>query len=210
MKFVTPSYEILDPCDGQEMLERIERIGRTCYKSLDRIAEGSAERFCLMLLKRGHTSVFDHVSITVRFIVDRGVTHEMVRHRICAFSQESTRFCDYSGCGIELIHPPGLTDAQRERREKHFWDTQHIYDAERNEGVLPEIARGVLPTCLKTELVWTCDITEWRYVLNLRALGAKGRPHPQMLEVTVPLLKELQSRIPVLFSDLILEIPSNA
>jgi thymidylate synthase (FAD) len=203
MEIVKPSYEILMPITGMEMLRAIERAGRACYKSEAKITEDSAVAFVRGLIKRRHFPMLDHQSFTVYFVVDRGISHEMVRHRLCAFAQESTRFCDYGGKGIKLIHPPGLTPEQYTRREFHFWNVQKLYDAERNEGVPPEIARGILPTCLKTELVWTYDLTEWRHILNLRAVGATGKPHVQMLEVMVPLLQELKQRIPVVFDDLV-------
>ncbi len=96
MKLVKPSYEILTPIDGMKILHNIEVAGRTCYKSEDKITDDSAVEFCQKILKRGHLSVIEHESISVRFIIDRGVSHELVRHRLCAFSQESTRYCNYS------------------------------------------------------------------------------------------------------------------
>jgi len=126
---------------------------------------------------------------TVRIVCDRGVSHEIVRHRLVAYSQESTRFCNYAeGClssnGITLIHPPGLSAYQLSRRERHFWDTQALYDAEIGEGVKPQIARGVLPTCLKTELYMTCDWREWQHIFKLRD---HEKAHPQMRELMEPL-----------------------
>ena len=181
-------------------LQMIERAGRTCYKSEDRITDDSADKFVRMLIKRGHESVIEHAIATVLFVVDRGVSHEMVRHRLCSFSQESTRFCDYNGKGIVLIHPPGLLPYQVERREAHFWDTQRLYDTERAEGVKPEIARGVLPTCLKTEMVWTCNLREWRYVFTKRAAI---QAHPQMREVMFPLLDVFKKMWPPIYEDLL-------
>lgn len=127
---------------------------------------------------------------TVRFVVDRGVSHEIVRHRIASYSQESTRFCNYGGKGITLVHPPGLNEEQYRRREEHFWNVQRLYDAEIAEGVKPQIARGVLPTCLKTELWMTATRDEWRHVFTLRNSPAA---HPQMREVMEPLYEKMRS-----------------
>jgi thymidylate synthase (FAD) len=202
MEFVKASYEI--QYYRADALQQIERIGRKCYKSEGRITGTSHEAFVRMLIKRRHFPMIEHGGmLSVLFIVDRGVSHEIVRHRIASFAQESTRFCDYGGKGIVLIHPMGLTPAQIARREAHFWLTQALYDAERDEGVPPEIARGVLPTCLKTEIVVTANLCEWRHIFNLRAVGVTGRPHPQMLEVMVPLLAEVKTLIPVIFEDVV-------
>jgi thymidylate synthase (FAD) len=200
--YIKPSYQILTNIDAEEILCSIERAGRTCYKSEDRITENSAVKFVQNLIKRKHFAMLEHQSLSVLFVVDRGVSHEIVRHRICSFAQESTRFCDYGNKGIILIHPPGLTEAQYKRREEYFWLTQSLYDLERAEGIPPELARGVLPTCLKTEIVVSANLREWRHIFDLRAIGTTGKPHPQMLEVMVPLLKELNALLPVVFDDI--------
>lgn len=197
--YITPKYEFIEPIDAEVIYLRIERIARTCYKTEGRIGPGTAVKLVRNLVKRGHWPMLDHIYIAVRFISDRGFTHELVRHRLAAYAQESTRFCDYGGKGINLVHPPGLTDAQRNRRELHFWMVQGLYDTERLEGVPPEIARGVLPTCLKTEIVMTCNLTEWRHVFDLRAIGKAGKPHPQMIELMVPLRTDFKIAMPDIF-----------
>lgn len=200
MKIVEQSYEIETPMVFFEhMTKLIERAGRTCYKSEDKITEDSADKFVRMIIDRGHDSVLEHQCISVRFICDRGVSHEIVRHRIASYSQESTRYCDYGGKGIQLIHPKGLTEAQVMRRVKLFWQIQDVYDAERNEGVSPQIARGVLPTCLKTEIVMTCNLREWRHFFKLRCSPAA---HPQMRELTIPLSTDMFKILPAVFGDL--------
>lgn len=133
------------------------------------------------------------MAMTVKFICDRGVSHELVRHRIASFAQESTRYCNYGGKGISIIHPPNLTEDQIRRRERHFWEVQKLYDTEILEGVKPEIARGVLPTALKTEIVVTASFAEWQHIFNLRLYGTTGKPHPQMDEV-MQILKEQTDR----------------
>ena len=124
MEEVKPSHEIL--FIQPDLLELIEKAGRTCYKSEEKITEGSAEKFVKMITKRGHHSVIEHASITVRFICDRGVSHEIVRHRLAAYSQESTRYCNYSKGGIQIIFPGCLTNVQRLRR-KYFLRQYKLY-----------------------------------------------------------------------------------
>ena len=105
-----PRVEIEGGLDGDSILKHIEKVGRTCYKSEDKITSKSAKEFVASLIKRGHESVIEHANVSVRFVVDRGVSHELVRHRLCAFSQESTRYVNYSRKGIEFILPPWVTD----------------------------------------------------------------------------------------------------
>jgi thymidylate synthase (FAD) len=149
-----------------------------------------------MLVEKGHESVLEHCSFSVRFIVDRGVSHEIVRHRMCAFSQESTRYVNYGKKPMSIVHPKGLTDIQRIRREMHYDDCYRIYMTELKEGIAPQIARGVLPTSLKTEIVVTANLRQWRHMLKLRTTAAA---HPQMREVMVPLLEQLKKEMPEIF-----------
>lgn len=201
MQLIKPSIklEFITP----DALRLIEIAGRTCYKSEDKITSGSAVEFVKMILKRGHDSVLEHCTATVRFICDRGVTHEIVRHRIASFSQESTRYCNYGGKGILLIHPPGLTEAQQERREVHYWMVQALYDVEIAEGLRPEIARGILPNSLKTEIVMTANFREWRHFFKLRSSAVSMAAHPQMREVADMALAEMRQQVRVIFDDLV-------
>ena len=205
MKIINASYHIETPIDGAEILKRIEKAGRTCYKSEDRITEESAESFARKLIERGHESVLEHESITVRFICDRGISHEIVRHRIASFSQESTRYCNYSndrfGYEITFIKPYFLKEGTVAYA---LWSTaMHLanimYSDMLAEGCTPQEARSVLPNSTKTEIVMTANLREWRHFLKLRTAKAA---HPQMRELTVPLLHELQEQIPVVFDDI--------
>jgi thymidylate synthase (FAD) len=200
MKIVKASFKIETPTEFfTYMLQRIEKIGRVCYKSEDKITPTSAATFIKMIVANGHEAVIEHENITVRFICDRGVTHELVRHRICSFAQESTRFCNYSTTknkDIQLIHPPGLSDEQKTRREKHYWDVQNLYEQEISEGLTPQIARGILPTALKTEIVMTANLREWRHVLKLRT---SAKAHPQIRELMIGLQEELHGLLPLIF-----------
>lgn len=215
MRIIKPSYAIEKLDDGDEILRRIEIAGRTCYKSEDKTTPESAQKFVAMLLKRGHHSVIEHEYMTVRFICDRGVTHELVRHRLCAFSQESTRYCNYGHVGeITVISPCFFIndgwdpEEYTKSAEFHRYTVWHkaCKAAEKayldllQDGTTPQEARSVLPNSLKTEIVTTANLREWRHIFTLRTSKAA---HPQMRELMVPLLKDVQQRVPVLFDDII-------
>jgi thymidylate synthase (FAD) len=198
---VNSGFEIIDNLDGQDILKKIERCGRVCYKSEEKISDGTAERFVAGIIKSGHESVLEHYSFTVRFIVDRGVSHEIVRHRIASYSQESTRYCNYGGGEMQFIAPHALYYSTG---EYYLWEemckqAEETYNALIENGSTPQQARSVLPNSLKTEVVMTANLREWRHFLKLRTAQAA---HPQMREVTIPLLKHLQSVIPVVFDDI--------
>lgn len=206
MQIIKAGYEILDPLNGEEILKKIERVARVCYKSEDKIGEGTAEKMVKALVKSKHEAMLEHFSFSVKFIVDRGVSHELVRHRVASFAQESTRYCNYGNKGgeITVIKPLYLSDCGEDYNlwrkscavaEKQYLDMLAY-------GLTPQEARAVLPNSLKTEVVMTANLREWRHFFSLRACGATGKPHPQMLEVAVPLLKEIKSLIPVVFDDL--------
>lgn len=205
MKVIKAKAFIDENIDGQAILKKIERCGRVCYKSEASIQDESAEKFVAAIVKRGHESVLEHASVTVRFIVDRGVSHEIVRHRIASFSQESTRYCNYSkddfGAEITVIMPyffegdtPGYKcwEAAMQEAECAYFDLLNI-------GHTAQEARSVLPNSLKTEVVMTCNLREWRHFFKLRCSKAA---HPQMREVAIPLLEEFTQKIPVMFDDL--------
>ena len=208
-----PAVEILSTEPYDEMLRRIERIGRVCYKSEDRIGEGSAEKFIRGILRRGHESVIEHGSITVKFICDRGVTHEIVRHRIASYSQESTRYCNYVkekfGSQITCIDlSTGFhydLNNEMDRRKYEVWQ-EAMENAERSYfqliqlGATPQEARSVLPNSLKTELVATMNLREWRHFFRMRADAAA---HPQCREVAQMLLERFAKEYPVFFEDLL-------
>ena len=212
MKIVKAQAEILRPAMTQEAVDaiyrNIEAAGRTCYKSEDKITPESAKKFVRALIKRGHEAMIEHASMTVRFTVDRGVSHELVRHRIASFAQESSRYCNYSqdkfGNEITVVKPCfweedsptyQIWKAAMERAE----DSYFVLLA---QGATPEEARAVLPNSLKTELVVTANMREWRNIFKLRAAGTTGKPHPQMVEVMLPLLKTCQELMPELFDDI--------
>lgn len=178
---------------------------RTCYKSEDKITDGSAEKFVRGIIKRGHEAVIEHGSLTVRFICDRGVSHEIVRHRLAAFCQESTRYCNYGkegfGGEITVIRPSTFakTDSTYHIWKRSCENAEVAYFDLLNEGCTPQEARSVLPNSLKTEVVMTANIREWRHFLKLRCSPAA---HPQMREVALILLEKVNWLIPVCFNDI--------
>ena len=209
MKIINAGFQILTNINGIEMLKAIEYIARTCYKSESMITDLSAVKMVESLINRGHEAMLEHQSISVKFIVDRGVSHELVRHRMASYAQESTRYCNYSkdkfGNELTFISPCFWNKGSREYEEWYaaMNSAEDIYFELIDWGVTPEQARAVLPNSIKTEVVMTANLREWRHFFKLRAIGTTGKPHPQMLEVTVPLLAEFKALIPVVFDDLI-------
>ncbi|MCD8398285.1 MAG: FAD-dependent thymidylate synthase [Lachnospiraceae bacterium] len=212
MKIVKAGYEILDELDGQAILKKIERVARVCYKSEDRITDGSAEKMVRSLIKSGHDAMLEHYSFSVLFTVDRGVSHEIVRHRIASYAMESTRYVNYSKKdGITVIAPDALKLEEKRLIYVDSYDSWYKAMLEAEEyylkmicrGCSPQEARSVLPTSTKTELVMTTNLREWRHFFKLRAIGTTGNPHPQIMEVTIPLLRECKEKIPVVFDDLV-------
>jgi thymidylate synthase (FAD) len=201
MNIIKASFTILHAPDAQVLLFTLEQYGRTCYKSEDKITEGSAEKFIRMLLQKGHESVLEHEKITVRVICDRGVSHEIVRHRIASYSQESTRYCNYKKQGVTFIQPcfwnPGSQKWDKWRSAMSYAET--IYLELLADGSSPQEARSVLPNSLKTEIVITYNIRQWRHFFRLRTAPTA---HPQMREITLPMLADFKTRFPVLFEDL--------
>lgn len=205
MKIIKPYTEILTPLDGASVLQLIERCGRVCYKSEDKITDTSAAKFVAGIIKHGHEAVLEHYDITVKFVCDRGISHEIVRHRMASYCQESTRYCNYSKGDfdgeITVIQPFYLvegTEAWQDWRvacriaEKTYFDLL-------DWGCTPQEARAVLPTCLKTEVVMTANLREWRHFFKLRTAQAA---HPQMREVAIPLLCQMRALVPVVFDDI--------
>ena len=232
MILVKPSFEIVEVMGiygnygiGRDALQLIEKAGRICYKSEEKTTLDSCVDFVKKIKKLGHESVLEHSAMTVRFMCDRGVTHELVRHRLCAFSQESTRYCNYKG-GVTFVIPPwmdleeGVWDAVGAlilplRKEVSHKETAILYDipvyqwflstllgCEKsyisllNKGWSPQQARSVLPNSTKTEIVVTANFREWNHILNLRCSPAA---HPQMREIMLPLREKCRRLIPIIF-----------
>lgn len=209
MKIIKPSVEILTPFNadhnGMDILKSIEQAGRVCYKSEDKTTDDSCIEFIKKIIARGHEAVLEHQSITVKFIVDRGVSHEIVRHRLASYCQESTRYCNYSKDGfgneITVIEPCFF---EKGSHAYHWWAAtcqycEYSYFELLNSGCTPQEARSILPNSLKTEVVMTANLREWRHFLRLRCAKAA---HPQMREVAIKLLHMLKAEIPVVFDDI--------
>ena len=203
MRIIEPYFEILDELDGKKMLQKIERIGRVCYKSEDLITEDSAEKFIRNILKRGHESVIEHEKISVKMVCDRGVTHEIVRHRDASFAQESTRYCNYSkekyGSEIQFINPCFYPEnsTMRQLWEESCANSENSYiEMTQNHCEPAQQARTVLTNSTKSELFMTARIGEWQHFLKMRATKDA---HPQMREVAVPLLQEFIEKDAMMF-----------
>lgn len=206
MRTIQAHFIIQSQVDGDYILKQIELAGRTAYKSEDKITPDSAKDFVKMISGCGHLSVFEHQSVTVRVICDRGVSHEIVRHRLAAYTQESTRYCNYTkgkfGRELTVIEPCFWTqdDEKYQVWKQTIEQIETGYNKLIELGATPQEARTVLPNSLKTEIVMTMNLREWRHFFTLRTSKAA---HPQMREVAIPLLKEFQKLIPVVFDDLI-------
>ena len=223
MILVKPNYEILSimnsaPYDNP--LRLIELAGRTCYKSEDKITNESTIIFVEKINDLGHESVLEHSAMSVKFICDRGVSHELVRHRLCSFSQESTRYCNYKG-GVTFVIPPWINIPEAKYNHKNIdsiyffepnstidvgnpWASAMAYSEETyiellDDGWSPQQARSVLPNSLKTEIVVTANFREWKHIFKLRTSKAA---HPQMREIMIPLLNECKKLIPVIFDNI--------
>lgn len=221
MKIINESYEIMTKLNGNEILKHIELAGRCCYKSESLITEDSSKRMVQMLINKGHESVLEHFSFSVRFINDRGVSHEEVRHRIASFSQESTRYCNYgndkfdnSVTYIDLSNGIALDPKMRKMDtglvleilsewHKACEDAEAHYLKMLELGATPQIARSVLNNSTKTEIVITANLREWRTILKQRTPKSA---HPQIRTVMIPLLEELKTLIPVVFDDITVEV----
>jgi len=216
MKLIKPSFEILSGL-SQDSLQQIEIAARTCYKSEDRISKGSAKKLVGTLIERNHGAMLEFHDVTVKFVCDRGVSHELVRHRIASFAQESTRYCNYSkdkhGNQLTFIIPQWLDLGEGDYNDasylqfdgaKRRW-LQHMGDSELDYLYLTECgwsaqkARSVLPNSLKTEVVMKTNLRSWRNFFQLRC---NKSAHPQMRELAVPLLHRFQAWIPLVFDDI--------
>ncbi len=203
---VTPaSFEILTPIDGETVLKHIERCGRTCYQSFDKMGDDTHIRFASHIVERHHESVLEHFSVSVKFIIDRAIANELTRHRVASFSQESTRYCCYSKekfkGEITVIRPIEM-DAQSKAYQYWFdnmLEIEKTYLKLIELGEKPETARSVLPCCLKTEIVATANLREWRHIFKLRCSDAA---HPDIRFIMRQLRDEMKRHIPIVFDDL--------
>ena len=220
MRTLKPQHVIIgkDQIEGHKILKHIEKIARTCYKSEDLINDESAEKMIKKLIKMNHLAMIEHASVSVLFTCDRGVTHEIVRHRVASYAQESTRYVNYSkdkfGNEIGYIDIAGgialdtkMKDLPVETIDAIIseWN-QACIDAEKHYmkmlelGATPQIARSVLNNSTKSDINVTMNLREWRHFFELRC---DAPAHPQMRELVIPLLKEMSEVIPIVFDDLV-------
>lgn len=199
MKIIKPTFEILTPINKDEVLKHLETVARTCYKSEDKITEQSAPKMVKALIRSQHLAMIEHFSVSVKMTVDRGVSHEIVRHRVASYAQESTRYCNYNqgkfGNEITVIEPLFFEKGTPEYIiwEESCLQAEKAYNELIQMGRSPQEARSVLPNSLKTEIVVT---------MNLRALGTTGAPHPQMKEIALMVLAEFSNQLPEIFGDM--------
>lgn len=207
MKIINADVEIITPIDGNVILRRLEVCGRVCYKSGDKITDTSAPAFVAGIIRRGHEAVLEHCSFTVKFICDRAISHEIVRHRLASYCQESTRYCNYSkdvfNREITVIRPCFL---EYKSEGWKYWEEACLTSEQRyfdmlNCGCTPQEARSVLPNSLKTEILMTANIREWRHFLKLRC---SKEAHPQMREIALKLLDKVHDLVPVCFDDILI------
>lgn len=205
MKIIKPSYQILTPINREEILKQLEIVGRTCYKSEDKITKDSSSKFIEMLIKNGHEAMIEFFDISVKFIHNRGFTHELVRHRLCSFAQESTRYVNYSkdkyDNQITIIEPYWFEDC--DAFNKVLWNNtlercEKTYMSLTKNGVPAQGARGVLPIDLKTKINIRANLREWRHIFKLRC---SSKAHSDMRRVMIPLRDELTKILPEIFGD---------
>lgn len=195
MEIIDQSYIIEDL--PNDILTKLERIGRTCYRSEDKITPTSAPKFVRGIVKRDHLAIVEHASITVRFITDRAVSHELVRHRMASYAMESQRYVCYSGKSMQFIKPIGITDVQLSTWLTAMLTAKGLYDRMIAEGAKPELARAVLPNSVATEIVVTANLREWLHIFKLRTAPTA---QPQMVALMTPLYQELQLILPEVFA----------
>ena len=200
MKVINSSFEILHFDD--DAIERIETAARNCYQSEPK---GNSEEFVRRLIERQHLTPLEFASATVKITCDRGVSHELVRHRLASFQQSSTRYCNYSkdkfGGEITFIKPCFWQEGSMNYESwiDAMTYAELYYMKLIKNGATPQEARSVLPNSLKTEIIMSCNLRELRHILDLRC---SAKAHPQIRELCLPLLKEVYARCPVIFEDI--------
>ena len=224
MRIVEQSAEIALRLSAAEVMAHLTKCGNVCYRA----ESEDHEAFVRKLIRNGHESVLEHFSITMHVVTDRGISHEFVRHRIASYSQESTRFCNYTkdkfGGHIAFILPDkmdnktligeagtaeqiALRHSEVLTKDEFTWlymmgELERAYNSLIEQGWTPQNARDVLPTDVKTELYITMNIREWRHFLWLRFVGTKGTPHPKMRKLASKIFWLLYEYLPICFEDI--------
>lgn len=213
MIFIEPSATWETKIDRQHILKKIEKYGRVCYKSEDRMTDDSAEKFIKAIVSRGHLSVIEHISLSSKWICSRGCSHELVRHRLSSFSQESTRYCNYQKKGLQIIYPYFLRKEALDKclkngdvledlcnRENPFYRLMLHIESQYHQmlmtGLKPEDCRSILPSQTKTELYLTTNLREWLHIFKMRCASDA---HPEIKALATQLRDELKEQVPELF-----------
>ena len=196
MRIIKPSVSIESNISYEEALRIVENATRVCYKSEDKIKEGSAEKLIRGIIKAKHFGCIEHVSLTVKFICDRACSHQLVRHRLMSFNQKSQRYCKEDN--LEVIKPEGLENTS-------LWlescrQAENAYAELIRRGEKPEVARGVLPNSTATEIYATANLREWRHFFELRC-DRTAQKDIRML--ALELLCQMFEKYPVFFEDLV-------
>lgn len=222
MKIINPSFKFVNEPDADVILNTIEKAYRICYMSEP---NGNRDSFIATKIKAGHESPLEHASISVIITTNRGVTHELVRHRLASYCQSSTRYCNYSkdkfGNQLTFIRPEWISEnvlgdwgkfdnwknCTDITDEEMMWlsncqQCEAMYLSLINHGWTPQQARDVLNNSVETQIMVTMNVREWRHFFKLRAEGTTGKPHPEMLQITISMLKEFKKHIPVVFDDI--------
>ena len=206
MKLVKPKVEVLDKLNGTQILKRIEKIARTCYKSEDKISEddSSARKLVTNLINSKHEAMLEFVDITVKFTCSRSIAQEITRHRLASFAMESQRYCAYNkdkfGNEVTFVLPSWVNDNEStELFIQTLKNTELTYFELLNKGLKAQEAREILPNATKTELNMKANLREWRHFFNLRCSQAA---HPDIRVLALDLLKQFHERIPIIFDDL--------
>lgn len=210
MRIIEPAFKIEDGLNTEANADAITKIAnaaRNCYKSEDKATRESDLALVKKLITSGHHAMIEFADVTIRFICDRGITHELVRHRIASFAQESTRYCNYSkdkfGKEITVIRPFGLLAGTNSIWEEAMVNAEDHYFELLADGVSPQWARSVLPNSLKTEIIVKASIREWRHIFTMRAINKFA--HPQIRQIMIPAFLHMVKHIPVVFDDLLPE-----
>jgi thymidylate synthase (FAD) len=189
--------------NGSEVLKHLEQVGRTCYKSEDKVKEGSAEKFIRGIVASGHGSIIEHYTVSAKIITSRDVTHQLVRHRIASYAQESQRYCNYSldkfGNEVVFVKPVYLQDDLLDDWKQACKSSEDDYFNLIANGMTAEEARAVLPNCCKTEIVMTMNLREWRHFFEVRCDHHAQEP---IRLLAFDILAEMAETIPVVFDDL--------
>ena len=229
MKLINSSVQILDEINESEVINKIAKVARTCYKSEDASTTDKDKALVKRLIQSGHEAMIEHYSISVKFICDRGVSHELVRHRMASFAQESTRYCNYSkdkfGSELTFIIPTwtNLVEGKYTNWDGDWCHVEELkllkkdvsdktdqflhlceyaetsYELMIDRGATAQEARQVLPNAIKTEVNMTANLREWRHFFKLRCATAA---HPDMRVLALDLLKQMYIAIPTVFEDL--------